>query len=126
MNVNRRLRDALRHLGLPVAFNVDLRHRERCITFNYTQIPFQFADGRPVYWKYLVQVHLFLPLAEDSLPLREGAAGALVEAGFAWPEIQDLTGESGRQAGPDKQHIILETEIVGMYIPRKDNDGGMT
>lgn len=113
MNINRHLKALLAPLGLPVAFNVDTHHRERCLTFNYVQQPFQFADNKPIYWKYLVQVHLFLPLTEDSLSLRSRIAAALVSGGLTWPEVQDLTGENSRQSS--RQHILFESECIDKW-----------
>lgn len=105
MTLNERLRKALAPVGLPVLPDVDTRHRERCVTFNYELLPCQFADGRPLYDRALIQVHLFLPLKENGLRLRGRVRAALAGAGFAWPEVVDATGAEG-------QHYVFETEII--------------
>lgn len=105
MNLNQRLIKALSPLGLPAAPDVDVKHRNRTFTFNYDLLPDQFADGRPLYWRALVQVHLFLPLEEDSVALRGMIPGILAGAGFTWPEVVDATdGQS--------QHYVFETETI--------------
>lgn len=105
MNLNQRLIKALSPLGLPAAPDVDVKHRNRTFTFNYELLPTQFADGRPLYWRALVQVHLFLPLEEDSVALRGMVPGILAGAGFTWPEVVDATdGQS--------QHYVFETETI--------------
>lgn len=102
MTINQRLRTGLLPLGLPVVPDTDTAHRDRCITFNYTQQPANWADNRPLYWRYLIQVHLFLPGTEDSLVLRIRIVTALIAGGFAYPEILDLTDDEG-------QHYVYET-----------------
>ena len=105
MTINQRIKAALEPLGLPVVPDSDLEHRERCFTFNYDLQPTQWADGRPLLCRALVQVHLFLPLAENPLTLRRQAAKALAAAGFSHPEAVDASDNNS-------QHIVLETEII--------------
>lgn len=105
MTVNACLRGALSGLGLEVLPEVDEQHRERCFTFNYDMVPAQFADNRPMWYRCLVQVHLFLPLKENSVKLRQGAAAALFSAGFTWPEVVDASDE-------EAQHYVFETETI--------------
>lgn len=76
MTVNQRLIQALCPLRLPVEPEVDTRYQSRCITFNYDLLPVQFADNRPILHKALIQVHLFLPLTENSQDSVGGSAGA--------------------------------------------------
>ena len=105
MSVNQRIISALAPLGLPVVPDVDSVHHQRCFTFNFTQQPVQWADNRPLYWRFLIQIHLFCPLTENSLALREAAPSALAAGGFTWPEILDQSDEEG-------QHFVFETTTI--------------
>lgn len=105
MTVNQRLIQALCPLRLPVEPEVDTRYQSRCITFNYDLLPVQFADNRPILHKALIQVHLFLPLTENSVRIRWEVAQALADGGFGWPEITDASDSEG-------QHFVFETETI--------------
>lgn len=103
--LNRRNIGALQGLKLPVVPQVDTKHREKCITFNYDEIPFQFAGNRPSWYKALIQVHLLYPVGENSIVIRRSVLSALTKAGFSWPELIDASDE-------DTQHFIFETEAI--------------
>ena len=105
MTVNQRLIEALEGFGLPVVPGADTAHRDRCLSFLYDLLPAQFADNAPRFLRALVQVHLTLPLDEDSVKLRLDIARALAAHGFSWPEIVDA-------GDGDAQHHVLETEIL--------------
>jgi len=105
MTVNQRIIGALQALELPVVPQVDTRHRDRCVTFNYDLIPLQFADNRPNWYKALIQIHLLYPVGENSIPARRGILSALAAAGFTWPEVIDDSDET-------TQHFIFETEAL--------------
>lgn len=105
MSINQRIMAALSRFGLPVIPGVDTGSLERCITFNYDLIPAQFAGNRPAFYRALVQIHLLLPLPENSVGRRMEIAAALAEAGLTWPEIIDATDEHG-------QHYVFECEAI--------------
>ena len=105
MTVNQWLIEALEDFGLPVVPGADTAHRARCLSFVYDLLPAQFADNAPRFFRALVQVHLILPLDEDSVALRLKLARALADRGFAWPEIVDA-------GDGNAQHYVLETEIL--------------
>ena len=105
MTVNKRLIEALKGFGLPVVPGADTQHRDRCLSFCYDLLPAQCADNAPGFLRALVQVHLTLPLDEDSVALRFKLARALADCGFAWPEMVDAS-------DGDAQHDVLETEIL--------------
>lgn len=105
MTLNEKLRSALEPLGLPVVPGVDSRSRERVITFQYDLLPWQFADNAPMYYKALVQVHLFLPLPENGLRLRREILSALTAGGFTWPEVIDAGNDNG-------QHWVFECQAL--------------
>lgn len=105
MTLNQRLIGALEPLGLPVVPDVDTQHRPRCLVFNYDLLPTQAADNRPIWYRALVQIHLYLPLKENSLAIRSKVAQALTGAGMTWPEVVDATDE-------ETQHKVFECETL--------------
>lgn len=79
-------------------------------TWNASEIPQAFGDGRAHRIKYMVQVHWFLPLGRrpyaKKLALRRALAGT---AGFTAPAITDASDKEG-------QHYVFEFEAMGgMY-----------
>lgn len=105
MTLNQRLRDALEPLGLPVIPDVDTQHRSRCLVFNYDLLPAQYADNGPLWYRALIQVHLYLPLEENGLGLLREVAGVLAGAGMTHPDIIDATDEK-------TQHKVFECEAL--------------
>lgn len=105
MTINQRIRGALAGLGLPAVPNVDTKKRDRCFTFNYDLLPIGFADNCPSSYKALIQVHLFLPLKEDPLVLKERTILALAAVGFTWPEVVDASDD-------EAQHFVFECEAL--------------
>lgn len=105
MTLNQRLIAALEPLGLPVVPDVDTKHRPRVLVFNYDLLPFQPADNRPLWYRALIQVHLYLPLKENGVGLAGQVAAALAGAGMTWPEIIDATDE-------ETQHRVFECETL--------------
>lgn len=105
MTVNQRIIAALKGFGMDVVVGVDTESRARCFTFNYDLLPTQFANNCPIYYRALIQIHLFLSLEENSVAMRRQVAEALAGAGFTWPEIVDASDEDG-------QHIVFECEVI--------------
>ena len=105
MTVNESIIGALSPLGLPVVPDIYTGEETCYFTFNYDLVPVQFAGNRPIWWKALVQVHLFAPLGENLLSRRGESARALVGAGYTWPEIIDATDK-------DAQHYVFECEML--------------
>lgn len=105
MTVNERIKAALNPMGFPVKPDRYKGDAESYFVFNYDLIPFQFADNRPTWYKALVQVHLFLPLGENSVARRMETAQALAAAGFTWPEIIDASDR-------ETQHLVFECEAI--------------
>ncbi len=107
MTLNQRIIEALSPLGLPVVPDVDTLHRDRCFVFHYDSGPTMYADDMPWMYTYQIQVHLFLPLGENSLAMVDKAVRALTVAGFSAPEVTDSTDESG-------QHKVLSCEAAAI------------
>lgn len=109
MTLNQRLTEALSGLGVPVVPNVYTGAESQYITFNYDEVPIQFAGNRPIYAKALIQVHLFCTLTYNSLAQRRKVVEAITDAGFTWPEVIDATDQ-------ETQHFIFETETILNYL----------
>ena len=107
MTLNQRIIEALSPLGLPVVPDVDTLHRDRCFVFHYDSGPTFYADNMPWMYTYQIQVHLFLPLGENSLAMVDKAVRALMAAGFSALEVTDSTDESG-------QHKVLSCEAAAI------------
>ena len=105
MSLNQRLIGALAPLGLPVVPDVDTGHRDRVLVFNYDLLPFQPVDNLPLWYRALIQIHLYLPLGENGVGLAGQVAAALAGAGMTWPEIIDATDE-------EAQHRVFECETI--------------
>ena len=109
MNIDERIRNALLPFGDPVEKAVYQSDAKRYYSFNYNTIGAAYADDAPEHVRYLIQVHLFMPLREEDLTQKEATITALYNAGFTWPDVFDLTDETGR-------HIVFECEDVGAGV----------
>lgn len=105
MTVDERLTKALAHLGLDIDNAVGFSKSKRYLTFNYSTLPEVFADDAPHYERYMVQVHLFMPLGENISKLKRQVKQALFDADFTWPTTEDASDEDGR-------HIVFECETT--------------
>ena len=115
MTVDERLIAALRPLGYDVANAVSFSHSDRYYAFNYFVMPTDYADDEPEHERYLVQVHLFAPLAENITQRKRDTRKALHAAGFTWASIEDASDEDGR-------HIVFECEIAEGVDDGDDDD----
>lgn len=73
--------------------------------FNYSTLGAGYADNDPTGELYLIQVHLFAPLATNLTRIKWRTKAALHLAGFAWPETIDASDATGR-------HIVFEFQHV--------------
>lgn len=85
--------------------NDQTEETETYFVFNYSTFGADYADDDANAERYLIQVHLFAPLASNISGLIKQAKLALYEAGFLWPETQNASDNTGR-------HIVLETEYA--------------
>lgn len=103
--------DALLYETLTTAFDYLVERtiytgkEERYITYQFSTVADDFGDDMPGHERYLVLVNLFLPLATNPNPDIRKMKTALLDAGFTWPDTQDMTDENGR-------HIVFECEIA--------------
>lgn len=109
MTVNQILIDALSPLGIPVTPDFNGGGAKEYITFNCVDDSGAvFGDDAPILDVALMQIHYFLPLNKDYLGTRKKIRRRLFEAGFTFPEVEELTEET-------KRHIIFECEIENNY-----------
>lgn len=71
--------------------------------FNYTETPEVFGDDEPEVIRYLVQLHLYLPLGQTSVQLKRQLRRAMLDAGLT---VGDFTNSSDLEG----QHYVLECE----------------
>ena len=82
----------------------------RRILFNYTVMPESFFDDTPVYDRYLIQVHYFCPINDDSVAVRKSIRKALFAAGFTYPD--ETTVGTGLHQASKEQHYCFECEYL--------------
>lgn len=110
MNVNQKIIEALRDLA-PVMAEMYTGEQACYFTFNYSTFGAAYADDDAGCERYLVQVHLFTPLGENSVSLRKQAKQRLAAAGFTRPS-EICAGVDGTKAGDKRQHYVFECETV--------------
>lgn len=105
-SLNKRLKEALDPIGLPVRDSVYSGKENRYIVFNYDAVKDDFADDKAEHLIYLIQVHLFAPAGENTLQIREKIKKNLYAAGFDYPDETDASDKDG-------QHRVFELEEAG-------------
>lgn len=80
--------------------------------FNYTILPWTYADGKPVSVNYVTQLHLYLPLRQDPLQLISSLSQSLQKVGFPCPEIQDVSDDVSQHWVFEFSHIQFESDVV--------------
>ena len=104
MSLDEHITEALEPIGIEVAHGTYDGPDTEYFSFNYDFIPI-FADDRPLFYRALIQVHLFCPLKYNSVQIRTRTVTALLKAGVTYPEIMDASDE-------DSQHYVFETEAA--------------
>lgn len=113
MTINKKIIEALKKYGMPVAPDHYSGKEKRYFEFNlYDDTGAVFADEEPEFDIVIIQVHLFLPREEDYLRLKKQIRNSLCEAGFCYADITEMVEpESTEQYPYGIRHIIFETEI---------------
>nr|DAO08737.1 MAG TPA: Protein of unknown function (DUF806) [Caudoviricetes sp.] len=92
----------------------EARVSEYC-TFNYSEVPTSFGDDAPMFVRYLVQLHWYLPTGANPFARKQRIKKALFDAGFTYPEVTNAgySGE-GSKSGQDHggQHYVFECELA--------------
>lgn len=110
-SVAEELRGILEPLGLPVAQTTYTGKEPVYIVFNYATVPEMYADDGPQYERYLIQVHLFAPVAVNTRKTERGIKRALLDAGYQYPSTVDASDDT-RGASGATRHRVFETETV--------------
>ena len=105
-SINQRIIEAVGPVVGVCVPDVYLGEQETYCTFNFTELPEGLGDNGMSAVRYLVQVHLFLPLKADSIATRRQLRAALLAADFTPPSVTNATDEIS-------QHYVYEFEDVG-------------
>ena len=77
--------------------------------FNYTESPDVFGDDEPQAIRYLIQLHLYLPLGQTPIRLKRQLRRAMLDAGLA---VGDYTNASDLKG----QHYVLECQTLDLEV----------
>ncbi len=109
VSVEARIVAALSPFGDPVEksllYAAANKRPHRYYTFVVQSLGDAYGDDEPGCERWLVQVHLFAPLAENCIRRAAQTKKALFEAGFTWPSMVDATDQDG-------QHYVFECETA--------------
>ena len=86
---------------------------EAYFVFNYSTFGTGYADEDPNGEVFIIQVHLYAPLAKNVSRLKRQVKASLHAAGFTWPETVDASDEKAR-------HIVFEFQYVEGVVPDGD------
>lgn len=122
MSVEARIKAALDPFGDPVEksllYAAANKRPRRYYTFIVQSFGDAYGDDEPGCERWLAQVHLFAPLADDCTLRAAQTKKALFAAGFTWPRCTDATGQDG-------QHYVLECEAVDFIGEEGAEDGAI-
>lgn len=97
---------AIEPFGFPHAPDVCRDKALRWFTYNYADdYGDDFSDDNPGSVIVSVQVHLFIPIDDDFIGLKNKVRRALFRQGFTFPEITVMTEDNGKL-----RHIIFECD----------------
>lgn len=99
---------AIEPFGFPYAPDVYREKDARWFTYNYTDdYGTYFSDDQPGVVIASVQVHLFLPIDDDFIDLKNKVRRSIFQQGFTFPEITVLTEDDEKL-----RHIIFECDTI--------------
>lgn len=81
----------------------------RYYTFACQSFGDAYGDDEPGWERWLAQVHLFAPVADNCIRRAAQTKRALFAAGFTWPSMVDASDEDG-------QHYVFECETAA-WVP---------
>ncbi|QNL44131.1 hypothetical protein H8790_11925 [Oscillibacter hominis] len=110
MTIGGKILAALEPLGYPVVPDRYTGSESTYLTFNYSANGGLFADDRPLFDLYLIQVHLFAPFGWDGGLLRKQIKQRLFAEGFTWPAETDV-GNEDFSAASQGQHIVFACQM---------------
>ena len=109
MSIEERIVRAMAFTGIPCAHPNYDGEEKAFLTFNLDALPTDFADDGPQHERWLVQLHLFAPITQNTRKLRKAIRNAIFEAGFTYPDQTDAS-EAFKKAEGSEQHIVFEFE----------------
>lgn len=121
MNAFSAIQEALSGFNLPCVPQRYTGKENRYFEYNYaTRQGADYGDNRPGCNMAAVQVHLYLPLKENFLPIMNDVQEALFEHDFSWPSVtvmedyDEIEAEQGgvRQGLDSVRHIVFETDYI--------------
>lgn len=99
---------AIEPFGFPHAPDVYRGKTPRWFTYNYADdYGTDFSDDNPGAVIVSIQVHLFLPINDDFINLKNKVRRSLFRQGFTFPEITVMTEDDEKL-----RHIIFECDII--------------
>ena len=104
MTIEKRIREAIKDLGYPVAQNQYQGNEETYFVFNITALPQLYADDLPWADRNLIQLHLFAPLTLNTTQIKKTVRKDISDAGFTVPSVTPADED-------EKQHIVFEFEV---------------
>lgn len=105
MSTFEKIVQAIEKFHYPYAPDVYTGGDERYFTYNYvTDKGAIWGDNGAEAVTADIQLHFFLPAADNFIKIKKEIRNALTEAGFTFPEITVLKEE-------DTRHIVFECEI---------------
>lgn len=109
MSIEERIVRAVAPIGLPCAHPNYDGEEKTFLTFNLDAIPDNFADDGPLHERWIVQLHLFAPVTQNTRKLRKEIRNAVFAAGFTYPDQIDAS-EAFKKTDGSEQHIVFEFE----------------
>ena len=112
MTVNEMIRNAVTpFISICEPHSYDGSEPVYCV-FNYTIIPWTFADGRPNSVNYVIQVHLYIPSSQDPVFIISSISLSLQRIGFSCPEIRDASDDISQHYVFEFSYVICESDVV--------------
>lgn len=111
MTVNGKIIQALNSFGVKVTPDFSGGGEDEYFTFNYTDDrAVYYGDNDPLCVVAYIQIHYFCPVKKDYLRLKKEVRNALMNAGFSYPAVTDVT-----SAGDEERHLVFECSIENEY-----------
>ena len=99
---------AIEPFGCPHAPDVYREKAQRWFTYNYADdYGTNYSDDAPGAVIASIQVHLFLPIDDDFIRIKNKVRRAIFQQGFTFPEITVLTEDDEKL-----RHIIFECDTI--------------
>jgi hypothetical protein len=105
MSINSTIRTAITPIVAVCVPDVYTGTATEYCTFNYSELPEIFADGKPDVIRYLVQLHWMFPRNTSPFAKKKQIKNALHNAGLTYPSVTNASDSDGG-------HLIFECEAT--------------